>query len=249
VVQEGDALPAIAPFQITSIGTSSPVLIDAAGDVVWWGQWNDPDTSRDSGWFRNGELIVQEGVTTVGGVVLQALSSVTDGAALSPSGVLLFEGTLTGGIDGAFLVDTGAVPTTYCTAKVNSLGCASSMGFSGTPSASAATPFLLTASMVRNRQLGTLFYGFGAAAQPFQGGTLCVQPPVIRTALQNSGGTMLPAADCTGSFSFDFNALIQGGSNPNLVPGQDVFTQYWSRDPGDAFGTHLTDAVRFTIGA
>jgi hypothetical protein len=67
----------------------------------------------------------------------------------------------------------------------------------------------------------------------------------VRTSIQNSGGS--PA--CGGAFSFDFNAYIASGADPALVSGQQVWSQYWSRDPGFAppDNTNLTDAVEFTI--
>ena len=46
--------------------------------------------------------------------------------------------------------------------------------------------------------LGLFFYGTsGKQAVSFQGGTLCAKAPLVRTALQNSGGT----PPCGGTFS------------------------------------------------
>lgn len=104
LVQEGDTLPAIAPFKLTGFG-SAPIQIDDAGNVLWFGDWDDPDTTRDTGLFLNGDLLVQEGVTTIGGVVLQSIAGVQDAFAMSDDGrFIAFEGTLAGGIDGVFLI-------------------------------------------------------------------------------------------------------------------------------------------------
>lgn len=139
--------------------------------------------------------------------------------------------------------------TTYCTAQTNSQGCVPSIAGSGAPSASSASPFTLSATMVLNNKPGVFFYGInGRAAIPFNGGTLCAQPPLKRTPPQASGGNP-PPDDCSGNYSIDFNALIQGGSDPNLVPGATVNGQYWSRDPASAGATNLTNAVEFSIGA
>jgi hypothetical protein len=80
------------------------------------------------------------------------------------------------------------------------------------------------------------------------GGTLCVAPPVRRTPGQNSGGSTT-GTDCTGTFSFDFNAWIASVLNPTLLPGATVWAQYWSRDPGFAPPNNagLTDAQTFLI--
>ena len=133
----------------------------------------------------------------------------------------------------------------YCTAKASSLGCTPSIAAAGTPSASLAAPFVISAADVVSQQMGVLFYGSAAATIPFQGGTLCVQAPIVRTAVQGSGGGG-PPSDCSGTYGLDFNAVIQGGA-PGLAVGAQVFAQYWFRDPGDSFGTGLTDAVSFTV--
>jgi hypothetical protein len=86
----------------------------------------------------------------------------------------------------------------------------------------------------------------GADAKPFQGGFLCVRPPIKRTSLQNSGGSP-PPKDCSGTFVFEFNDLIASGQDPELTEGQQVWTQYWYRDADSPSGTGLTDGLHFTI--
>ena len=140
------------------------------------------------------------------------------------------------------------VPSLYCQSKANSQGCTPTVGFSGTPSATDPTPFLVTTSMKLNNRNGLLFYGYGPNNVPFLGGTLCVAPPLRRTAVQNSGGNP-PPNDCSGTFSFDFNQQIQSGVDPFLVAGGQANAQYWSRDPliPDGSGASLSDAVGFEI--
>jgi hypothetical protein len=135
----------------------------------------------------------------------------------------------------------------YCTAKTNSLGCVPAIGSSGTPSATLASPFLVSAAQVRNQKLGLLFYGFAPAATPFLGGLRCIGGPSIRTPVQSSGGNALPADDCSGAHAFDFNARIQSGVDPLLVAGEDVYCQWWTRDPGSAANIGLTDALEIRI--
>jgi hypothetical protein len=145
-----------------------------------------------------------------------------------------------------FLPGAGDVAT-YCTAKTSSQGCAPSIGWTGLPSASLASPFEIHASSVLNNKPGILFYGFQPAAVPFQGGFLCVQPPQTRTAVQGSGGNP-PPDDCSGAYRFDFRERIQAGADPSLVVGATVYAQYWYRDPASAsFPTGLTNALHFTI--
>ena len=97
-----------------------------------------------------------------------------------------------------------------------------------------------------DNKFGVYFYSkSGANSVPFQGGILCGQPPLVRTMMQNSGGS----APCGGSFQLDFNAYVASGKDPGLIAGQQVWIQTWSRDPGFAppNNTSLSDAVSFML--
>jgi hypothetical protein len=133
----------------------------------------------------------------------------------------------------------------YCTAKVNSAGCTPSISSLGSPSASAGSGFVVRTVNLLDNKFGLYFYSkTGAQAVPFQGGTLCAQVPLVRTQLQNSGGT----PPCNASYTMDFNAYIASGKDPALVAGQGVWLQTWSRDPASASSTtSLSDALSFTI--
>jgi len=154
--------------------------------------------------------------------------------------------------------DMGAVPfdalylppiATYCTGKVNSQGCAASIGSSGGAGASmtATTPFQVTCTGVVEGAIGLLFWGHEPRAVPFVGGFHCVQPPTPRTAAQHAGSTGSP---CSGSYSFDFNAYAQSGVVPALAAGQMIRAQYWYRDPGDpqGFFAATSNAIAFPLG-
>lgn len=141
-------------------------------------------------------------------------------------------------------------PFTYCVSKISSQFCLPAIRFTGAPKApGSGGSFTIDADMILNAQSGLLFFGLGQNQSPFQGGTLCVAPPLQRTAIQSSGGTSPPAADCSGTLSFDMQALIDSGSLPFLTAGATVDAQYWYRDPNDlaGFGVGLSDAVEFFI--
>jgi hypothetical protein len=139
----------------------------------------------------------------------------------------------------------GAMAATYCTAKTASLGCVPSIALQGCPSVSSTLAASVVCTQVVSGKSGLLFYGFAPASSPFQGGFLCVQPPTLRTPIQNSGGA---ANTCAGQFAFDFNAHIQSGVDPNLINGAQVRAQYWYRDPASASTTGLSNGLSFKIG-
>lgn len=138
-------------------------------------------------------------------------------------------------------------PKTFCQSETNSLGCTPAIASSGACSASSPSAFDVSASSVLNNKPGLLFYGFKPRQTPFQGGHMCIVAPTQRTAVQNSGGAASPTNDCSGVFHYDVNARIQSGVDPQLVVGEEVFAQYWSRDPADASTTNLSNALAFYI--
>jgi hypothetical protein len=105
VIQEGDTLPAIGgTFTFTGFG-SGPVEIDDNGNVLWYGDWNDGDTTIDEGLFLNDQLLMQEGVTTVDGVVVDIIRGVEDGYHMSNDGShIIVEVELVGSIQGAVMI-------------------------------------------------------------------------------------------------------------------------------------------------
>jgi hypothetical protein len=251
-------LPPLATFEVVDLHLtvgSDPFPVNAAGD--WTG---DPWMLALSGTMNI--------VPLVGSASAQDLTGLLSDP-ITQSGTLAHAGgdiTLTADIDSTFAFDdpssgvsgsitlTGMIvadwscpaPTTYCTAKVNSQGCTPAISASGTPSYGESLAFTIDATNIVNKKNGLLFYGYGSQATPFQGGTMCVAAPRKRTPVQDSGGSPT-GADCTGAFSLDMNARIQSGVDAGLVPGADVYAQYWSRDPQSPGTTNLTDATRFTV--
>ena len=108
VAQEGSGNAAIGSFVFTSFGTG-PVDINDAGGVLYYGDWDDANADIDTGLFLNDMLVVQEGVTTIDGIIVDTIASGQDAFSMSDNGRwLIFEGTLVGGIDGAFVVQIPA---------------------------------------------------------------------------------------------------------------------------------------------
>ena len=140
--------------------------------------------------------------------------------------------------------------TTYCTAKLNSQFCAPTISAIGSPTTTGGSgSFNIVSSQQLNNANGLLIYGFQSASTPFQGGFLCVGGQIVRTTLQNSGGTA-GSPDCSGTYTFDMGGLISSGNDPGLISGATVYTQYWGRDNLQAppNTSSLTQGLRFTIG-
>ncbi len=137
-------------------------------------------------------------------------------------------------------------PSTYCEAKVNSLGCVSSIGWSGTPTLTGADDFHVLATNIIPSKVGILLWSTsGSADTPFFGGTLCVAPPHHRAPRLFSGGQDDGA--CDGAFDFHFSHSYMQGQG--LTIGSRLFLQFWYRDPmhSDGTGTGLTDGLAATI--
>lgn len=120
LIQEGDTLPAIGgAFTFTSFGTG-PVWIADNGKVLWYGDWNDTNTDVDTGYFVDHDLIVQEGVSTAGGIVIDTLVSGESGYAMSDNGRwIIFEATLANGRSGAFRIRLSTPGDANCDGAVN----------------------------------------------------------------------------------------------------------------------------------
>ncbi len=134
--------------------------------------------------------------------------------------------------------------STYCVAKTSSHGCVPSISTLGAPSMTIGSGFTIQANSTEPGNPGVFLYSTtGAAATPFSGGILCLQPVVKRLHTIIGGGT----AACSGVLSLEFNAALATTTNPALVAGANVFGQFWFRDPPASFGSGLSNAVKFHI--
>lgn len=142
-------------------------------------------------------------------------------------------------------------PFTYCVAKTNTCGGTPALSFSGTPSASQTSGFMLDAGGARFGKAGLMIYtDQGQGNQPFQGGTLCIAAAGLRRgpAVFENGATL---GMCDGTFSLDLNAFAAGqaGGNPQAylsLPGTQVNVQQWGRDTSTS--AYLSDGGQYVVG-
>ncbi len=151
-----------------------------------------------------------------------------------------------GAISALFLpVDEGQ-PVAYGWSQVNSQGCAPSVTATGAPSLASSAPFVITATNELNNKDGVFLYSFGRKKKVIGGGSLWLASPLARTGRTDSGGNV-GVDDCSGSHSFDFGERMRSGAYSNLVAGERIYGQFWSRDPAAPGGTNLTHGIEFTI--
>jgi len=137
----------------------------------------------------------------------------------------------------------------YCTPGTSASGCQAVMSAAGTPSATAASGFVVSATGVEGAKDGLFFYGSnGQQANSWGSGTSfqCIVPPVIRAGLLSSVGN---AGACDGSFSQDFAALWTSNPLKNPGVGAQVECQLWYRDPFNTSNqtTSLSDGISFSV--
>lgn len=111
LVHESATLPIITPFVLTSLGLSSgPVAIDDERNVLWYGDWSDPDTTKDTGLFLNDVLLVRKGAA-IGGATITTIANGQDAYAMSRNGHhVIFEAVLSDGTEAALGVKVQGPP-------------------------------------------------------------------------------------------------------------------------------------------
>ena len=145
--------------------------------------------------------------------------------------------------------ETVSAISTYCTPGTSASGCQASISAAGTPSATAALGFILSASSVEGLKNGQFFFGTnGRQANPWGTGTSyqCVVPPVVRAGLLIGVGVV---GLCNGSFAQDLNAVWTTKPAKNPGAGALVQAQFWYRDPFSTSNqpTSLSDAIEFVV--
>jgi hypothetical protein len=140
-------------------------------------------------------------------------------------------------------------PVSYCTAGTSANGCQATLSSAGTPSASAASGFIVSASGVEGNKDGLFYFGTSgkqAIAWGSSSSYRCVVPPTKRGGLLLGTGT---GGACDGSFAYDLNARWTAQPNSNPGAGNKVWLQLWYRDPQNTSNrtTSFSDALEFGV--
>jgi len=242
IAEEGATLPSIAPFLLTTIGSTTLVQIGDNGVVLWYGAWNDPNPDRGAGLFVNREPVIQEGVTLVNGNVVDFFdsSSVSDKTfALSGSGrYAIVELTTIAPTDptlnGAYLFDLRPpVGTSYCSPSVpNSSG--NSARIEGVGSSVALTNNVtLVANRLPANQFGFFVTGRVQQVTTNPGGSqgnLCIGGTIGRYV--GPGFIKFSGPGGTFDLRIDLNRTPFGNVFVSIAAGETWNFQAWFRDTG-----------------
>jgi hypothetical protein len=261
-VQKGDVMASTGGYLIQNFGIS-PVEIADNGNVLWYGDWDDGNTTQDTGIFLNYDLIVQEGVTTIGTATVKKFSSSAQGHHISDTGsYIIFKAELSNGLEGAFLMGTGepgaptcfgdgtggfcpcgnlATGTTGCGNAMGSnmgTGAGAELGASGSASVSSADiSFNVTGLQAFKPTLLISSSSLTATPGALGDGLSCFGSSQTQHGVSwaNGGGT---AAWTSGQIS-----------NPNWTAGSDTFFQAIYRDQNGpcGFGYNSSSAYKVTF--
>ncbi len=117
--------------------------------------------------------------------------------------------------------------TNYCVSKQTSIGTFPVIGSTGTAQLS-TNNFVVTLDNGTVGKSALVFWGVLPNNVPFDGGTLCVKPPLIRGPIQTT--------DIFGTASTAF-PIVAGDV------GTTYYFQWWMRDPQDPFTVGLSDGL------
>ena len=254
---EGDDAPGIAggPFQLTGM-SFGPTRLSDSGDIFWWGDWNDTDTTKDTAVFRGTTPILQEGVSIVDGLLVFDVDNgerwMSDNGRYIVQDCGLIDTNQAGLILVSFSPETaslcfgdgisaGPCPCLNESALGAGEGCNHSGGFgailSATGSAVVANDdIVFTTTQAIAGQTSMLVQGAALQQVPFKDGILCAGNPTERVEVVTLDGS--GAGSTVGSVV----------TNGNVLPGQTRYYQQWYRNPGGVSpcgsGSNFTNALQ-----
>ncbi|MCA8978994.1 MAG: hypothetical protein H6831_03945 [Planctomycetes bacterium] len=256
-IAEGDAPPGIAggPFALTAM-SNGPCRISTSGDIFWWGDWDDADTTKDTAVFRGNTPILQEGVSIVDGLLV---FDVDNGERdMSDNGRYIVQdcGLIDTNQAGLVLVSFSPETASLCFGDGVSAGpcpcinestvgagegCKNSLGYGAILTASGSAvvandDIVFTTTQAIPGQTSLLVQGNALQTLPFKDGILCMGNPTERVEVVTLDGS--GAGSTVGSVV----------TNGNVLPGQTRYYQQWYRNPGGVSpcgtGSNFTNALQ-----
>ena len=125
LAHENDPVPAAVggPWVVKGFGFGGILPFSNTGDVLWYLDWDDPDTTKDTGLFHNTNLLLQEGVSSFGGTLVNSVPNGDTEIEMSADGTMaIFEVELAGpsNFDVVYLVELEpSVGTPFCDPNEN----------------------------------------------------------------------------------------------------------------------------------
>lgn len=132
-----------------------------------------------------------------------------------------------------------------CDSYPSLFNCSATLTANGTPSASATSGFVISASGLNSQRTCAVIYSFAQSASP-TAGARCVGLPFGRAIVANSGGSA-NVSSCDGTVAVDWLAFM--AAHPNaighpLTAGQAVYAQAVARDAGSF---QFSQSIRFAV--
>jgi hypothetical protein len=226
LVQEGDSLPGIEGYKFTRFGMG-PVEISDTDNVLWYGDWDDPDITKDNGLFLNEHLILKNGLSKVEGQLIERIHGVEFGYRMSPNGEwIIVEAQLEGDVNSVMLLHIG--PWTYLGKGLAGTGGKTPMlRCRGTLGGDTNVDLELTNAMPNTS--AALVVGYSEVSAPFMGGTMVPWPDLIIPGLP---------VDANGELTLSV-PIIPG------IPGDiPIWVQMWVMDPAAPSGYSASNGVK-----
>ena len=251
IAHEGDPVPASVGggWLTAGFGFGGVVPMSNNGDVLWFLDWNDPDTTIDTGLLFNGQLLLQEGVSMLGGIVLEEVPNGDTEIAMSDSGAFaIIEVVLddpTTDLDAVFILELeSTIGTSYCMTNTNSTGTTGLLTAEGV-TATAANDVVLTATQLPANAFG---YFITSQTQGFvmnpagSAGNLCLTGALGRYV----GPGQVLNSGAPGSFSLvlDLTMTPTPMGLVSVIAGETHNFQAWHRDSDAGVATsNLTNGL------
>jgi hypothetical protein len=246
-------VPGGAAFTLTAIGSTTGCYIGNNGKVLWYGDWNDPDTDIDTGLFVDQSLLIQEGVSMVNGDVIDTIAATDQTFAMSDSGryviVELFSiNSADPTLNGAYIYDLNTtLGTPFCSpANANSTGNPAVISATGSDVVADNDLTLRATSLPPN----AFAYFIASRTQglptmpPGSQGIICLAGSVGRAV----GGSVLNSgAAGVVSTAADLNAMPQPLGPVMVMQGESWSFQCWFRDVGMPATSNFTDGLEITF--